>query len=94
MITPKQDNFEYAIDNARRALLDHGQEVPNNYWQAIDTKGQMNMWELMNYNFSCKVSPDLEELRDQIKPNLPWADDHFMERVGGLPINPGEQFKN
>lgn len=94
MITPKQDNFEYAIDNARRTLLYHGQKVPNNYWQAIDTKGQMDMWELMNYNFSCKVSPDLEELREQIKPNLPWADDHFMERVGGLPINPGEQFKN
>ena len=94
MRTPYFMNFEHAIDDARFSLYQYGQEVTNNFWQAIDTKGQMNMWELMNYSFSCKVSPDLEVLRSQIRPNLPWADDHFMERVGGLPLNPGEQFKN
>jgi thymidylate synthase-like protein len=23
-----------------------------------------------------------------VKPNLPWAEDHFLERVGGQPLNP------
>jgi hypothetical protein len=31
---------------------------------------------------------DLEELVDQIKPNLPWTNDHFEERIGGNPLNP------
>lgn len=33
--------------------------------------------------------PGVEELRGLIKPDLPWAEDHFLERVGGKPINPG-----
>lgn len=26
--------------------------------------------------------------QDMIHPNLPWAEDHFQERVGGEPLNP------
>lgn len=29
-----------------------------------------------------------------IAPNLPWADDHFLERVCGYPINPGIEWAN
>lgn len=29
-----------------------------------------------------------------IAPNLPWADNHFAERVCGYPINPGVEWKN
>lgn len=36
----------------------------------------------------------LLELADIIEPNLPWADDHFEERVGGEPLNPGVQWAN
>src|SRR5690606_13014492 len=37
---------------------------------------------------------DLQHWRDDVRPNLPWADDHFLERVGGEPLNPGEEWKN
>lgn len=33
-------------------------------------------------------------LHDLIQPNIPWADDHFLERVGGEPLNPGVQWVN
>jgi hypothetical protein len=33
-------------------------------------------------------------LQNDIKPNLPWADDHFDERVSGAPMNPGTEWKN
>jgi hypothetical protein len=27
-------------------------------------------------------------LQHLIEPNLPWAEEHFLERVGGIPLNP------
>jgi hypothetical protein len=48
----------------------------------------------MNVAFRVTMPHSLQELRDAIKPNLPWADDHFEERVSRVPSNPGEQYKN
>lgn len=36
----------------------------------------------------------LHNLGEMLQPNLPWADDHFLERVGGEPLNPGVQWAN
>lgn len=33
-------------------------------------------------------SYDLELWQQAIQPNLPWAEDHFQERVSGIPHNP------
>ena len=46
------------------------------------------MIETLNLSFSCQMSPDIKEIGEQIKPNFAWADEHFEERVGGLPLNP------
>jgi len=29
-----------------------------------------------------------ELIQSLIQPNLPWAEEHFLERVGGVPLNP------
>src|SRR5690606_3302482 len=65
-------------------------------WQGIDVSDNPGLatYEALHYSFSARIPPTLEELRTQVKPNLPWADDHFEERVGGKPLNPGEQYKN
>jgi hypothetical protein len=34
----------------------------------------------------------LDYWREDIQPNLPWADEHFDERVGGQPLNPGKSW--
>lgn len=33
-------------------------------------------------------------LADEIQPNLPWANDHFNERVSRNPTNPGDEYLN
>jgi len=88
--------FQYAIEAARTHLITEKKKVEADRWQGVAVKGKPDlvMYEAMNFNFSCMVSPRLDTLRQQIHPNLPWADDHFQERVGGVPLNPGEQYKN
>jgi thymidylate synthase len=29
-----------------------------------------------------------------VRPNLPWAEAHFQERISGEPLNPGKEFEN
>jgi thymidylate synthase len=31
---------------------------------------------------------DVASLQQKVQPNLPWAEDHFLERVSGEPLNP------
>lgn len=75
----------------------------------IKNKPEMATYELLNQSFKVSLaqigsysghsSPEFKEqsleiLRNDIHPNLPWADDHFMERVCGQPINPGVEWAN
>lgn len=86
-----------AIEKTTRAIQDQSVEVHTDRWQGWDIKGRPDYvtFELLNYSFkSLLPSEKLEYYRGQIKPNLPWADDHFEERVGGEPINPGIQWAN
>lgn len=63
-------------------------------WQSV--KAPQPMVELMNTSFSLdlglevnSVAP-LEQYRQAVRPNLPWADLHFeKERVSRDPVNPG-----
>lgn len=84
------------IDVQRGDLVDPG------HWQGVETQGKPDLQtlEVLDYDFSVAMPQRemahqvLADLRKEIQPNLPWADDHFGERVGGEPTNPGEQFKN
>ena len=89
-------SFEDAIEITRQALVKYGKEVEVGHWQGVDVKGKPDMvtFELLNHSFTCAISPDIDELKRQIHPNLPWADDHFLERVGGVGLNPGVQYAN
>ena len=65
------------------------------HWQGMDIrdKPHMSRWELFNYFFQYKFPDDLDELKKQVKPNLPWADVHFAERVSREPLNPPPSYK-
>lgn len=76
----------------------NSQKVKTTRWQGMDVskKPDMATRELLNVSMSVSL-PDIELLeyyRGDIQPNLPWADDHFEERVLGLPLNPGETWKS
>lgn len=89
-------NFTAAIQAARQRLIDVGIWVHGDQWQSIDVskKPEMIMRETLNFSLQVPVMGEsLKAIREDIKPNLPWADDHFEERVGQEPINPGKQWK-
>src|SRR5215831_17578459 len=99
------DNFREAIDHHWEQLNNHGKLVDTGHWQGVPTEGRPDLQtvELMNTGFECPMPQYKPEecameqplfmLRDEIKPNLPWADDHFEERVSRVPSNPGEAFR-
>jgi thymidylate synthase len=93
----KDINFVVAIKRARDTFKD-APIVHTERWQGIDISGKKEMathevkHHLMHVDLGGREDP--EYYRRQIQPNLPWADDHFAERVCGAPINPGEQWRH
>lgn len=90
-------SFDAAIKGARHQIATVSYEVKGTTWQSVDisTRPEMVTREVMNFGFKTQIrSEDLKILADDIKPNLPWADDHFLERVWGEPLNPGVQWAN
>lgn len=88
---PLFPNFSIAIKQVQLYLRHWGNNVETESWQAM--KKPIEFFEALNVSFSVYI-PHRDEWVKQIKPNIPWADDHFLERVGGEPLNPGEQYKN
>ena len=74
----------------RMGRSSHG--VHTEKWQGFDIKDKPEaaMKELLNVDLQVPLNgEDLKRYRIDIEPNLPWADDHFEERVQGSPVNPG-----
>lgn len=68
-------------------------------WQGQDvsSRPEASMMEMLHVNLEFPIRYSgrfLEAYRQDIKPNLPWADNHFEERVCGYPINPGIEWAN
>lgn len=88
-------DFKEAISAARYNLRNHSQIVHTEKWQGIDIskKPEAATHEVRHFFMQVPLpSEDLDEYRSDIVPNLPWADDHFEERVCGQAINPGLQW--
>lgn len=64
-----------------------------NDWQGNPTDNQNNaMIVQRNVMMNMVIPPDATTLIEHIHPDLPWADDHFDERLDG-PTNPGKTYK-
>lgn len=69
--------------------------VTTERWQGVERNQKTR--ELLNVDFSVVLQgiEDLDHWRADVRPSLPWADDHFeQERVGGKCLNPGEQWQH
>lgn len=89
--------FIGAVADTENRMKRQSRLVRTDRWQGVDisAKPEMAMHELLHHSFSVNVwSEDIKLLADDIGPNLPWADNHFEERVCGQPINPGTEWKN
>jgi len=78
-------------------FINYSHEVYPTTWQGVDVsaKKEAKMHELINTQlmFNLEGLDNLDWVKD-LEPNMPWAEDHFRERVGGYPINPGVEWAN
>lgn len=88
--------FAELHDTLKRTIVRTGQVVHTATWQGrdISAKPEMATTELLmvTTNLPLNNRETLEYWRGAVRPNLPWADDHFEERVSGAPMNPGTQW--
>jgi hypothetical protein len=88
--------FAAAIDKTHQAMRDYSKPLRSDRWQGVDIskRPEAEMREVLSWDFRVPMpGTDLDVYREQICPNLPWADEHFDERVCGKPVNPGETWK-
>lgn len=85
-----------AIADAIDTLKTRGAKVDAGHWQGVPTGGKPDLMtkELLNVSFGFQMPPSMGDAQKDIQPNLPWAEDHFQERVSGIPSNPGEEYMN
>lgn len=59
-------------------------------WQSqkIGDNPMQHMRELNNVSFEMPIPSGAEALGELTGARLPWAEDHFLERTGGEPLNP------
>lgn len=82
--------FQAKYGHLLQRIMTHGEEVEVGEWQSQDVSNNPDMIsrELRHHRFELYVPASMTKLQELIKPNLPWAEDHFQERVGGKPLNP------
>jgi len=82
--------------------LDHSflmaTRVHTERWQGknISRAPEMRSHEVLNMSLEVPLNgiEDLDIWQLEIGPNIPWADDHFDERVCGEPLNPAMSYKH
>lgn len=62
-------------------------------WQGQDEYKDLNMFVLRDSIITEYIPKDINKLKELCKPDMPWAETHFQERIGGYPLNPGESYK-
>jgi hypothetical protein len=97
MRATKYGSFSEVLSWTRHHLHKDSIIVHPDRWQGMDisSKPEMATQEVQHVSFSVPLrSESLQPYREDIMPNLPWADYHFKERVCGYPINPGVEWAN
>jgi Thymidylate synthase len=83
------------IDMVGDSLSDQGTIEHVGEWQSLkggEKDPRMTMLELNNVVLQGPIQWSAEGLAKAVTPNLPWAEVHFQERVGGEPLNPGRAY--
>lgn len=83
-VTPL-NSFEKMFLQMRNDLVD-SPAVNVGEWQSQHR--EFNMHELLHVVFDMPMPASVEEAAQITGARVPWAEDHFQERVGGQPLNP------
>ena len=79
--------FEYQYAEWARKLIQNS-PVNRGPAHAMKTDSTSIVHEIMGAQLVMRVPGSAKQLADMVSPNLPWAEDHFQERVSGDPLNP------
>jgi hypothetical protein len=98
VLYPEFNHFPGCFRYLSYLLAEAGKNVDVGEWQSLkgeEAGPRAKTIEILNCSFSYHIpSQTVENLQKEVEPNLPWAEDHFQERVSGEPLNPGEEYKN
>lgn len=75
-----------AIKQLRTELYQYGLPIQTKNWQGMENPPVF--MELLNVGFESQMPETREQAELECRPFLPWANDHFAERVSGIPHNP------
>lgn len=89
-LTRKGLPYEFLVYN----ILHQGKKVDTGHWQAVKNTPHTRTVEMQNVVLEMPIAPTPGSWAAYCQPNLPWAEDHFQERVAGEPTNPGTQYVN
>jgi len=81
-----------SIKSAKSLLKQKGLVRPSKKWQGIEPPAKL--WETFDVFLNMEMPLGIRELTIETNADLPWAEDHFQERICGKPLNPGKQYKN
>lgn len=87
----EDESFKQIHKEITSKIIRDAYPVESKKWQAIDSP--MGMRELLNVSVTYPIPTTGGNLKQDVGPNLPWSDLHFEERIGGIPLNPGESYK-
>lgn len=80
-----------AIKHLRDTVVYHGDTVYTKSWQGVPSPD--DMYEALHTSTYIAMEDSHEVCASQCNAKLPWADVHFNERVGGVPLNPPPSYK-
>lgn len=90
MITPLY-TYEEVRENLIRLFKNESELVHINEWQGRELSVDMRV--IRNVSFKVEIECGLNGAINTFQPDLPWAEDHFQERVSGVPMNPAPSYK-
>lgn len=86
--------FESIVSQLARALLE-ANIIKVGSWQSKDVSNidALDTSECPMVCITESIPDSIPDLQEMVRPNLPWAENQFQERVGGKPLNPGETYR-
>lgn len=88
-VTQEQDASELA-NSLAGLMCDTGRKI-NRGWQS--SGAEVPAYEMSNVVIEAECPSYGPEIAALAKPDMPWADEHFRERVAGHPVNPPPSYK-
>lgn len=86
-------NIREAIGGTIKEVLTKGEKTPAGEWQAVTFFEKEPMSVIYNWVFQVEVPSTKSGLMEQTACDKPWAEDHFKERIEGVPTNPGLTYR-